>query len=143
MPMWNKIIPAICQTLENANIRYHADASSSLFVHGFEFEMDDFDVTVEWSKIESARSAFSEFNPSEISGVSPKKFTFNVSGYAIDVMAYESETGIGPDCERTQVLFSGVEVWSKKPSFYLTRMRTNHPIRSAAFRFFGEKNLSK
>ena len=133
---WSPIILEVCQTLEKAGIRYHADASSSLYVHGFAFNMDDFDVTVEWGKIDQALALFDHCNPTPISGTSPRQFTFRLCGYPIDIMAYESETGIGPDDERTQVMFAGYPVWSKVPSFYLSRMRKDHPIRNNAFAFF-------
>jgi hypothetical protein len=134
--MWSEVIPLVCQRLETAGIRYHADASSSLFVQGLEFEMDDFDITVDWSSIEQARSLFMEFSPTEITGKSPKKFEFSVSDFPVDVLAYESETGIGPELERVQVNYSGIKIWSKKPEFYLSRMKKDHPLRTKAIQFF-------
>lgn len=134
--MWQFVIPEICKKLEELNVRYHADASSSLFVNGFEFEMDDFDVTVEWGSIDRVRSAFEHLNPTYVTGTNPRQFHFELSEHKIDVMSYESNTGIGPQSERQVVVFAGTEVWTKKPSFYLSRMRKDHPIRSAALQYF-------
>lgn len=134
--MWHKVIPEICMMLDELGVKYHADASSSLYVNGFEFEMDDFDVTVEWGAINRVRMAFAQEQPSEITGSNPKQFYFKFLGCKIDVMSYENETGIGPESERHIVLYSGTEVWSKKPSFYLNRMRKDHPIRNAALQHF-------
>lgn len=53
--MWYIVIPEVCKELEQAGIKYHADSSSSLYVNGFKLDMDDFDVTIEWSCIEKAR----------------------------------------------------------------------------------------
>ena len=85
--MWHKVIPAVCKKLESADIRYHADASSSLFVNGLDFEMDDFDVTVEWGCIEKSRNLFQNFGPSHIAGSNPKQFNFEISGYKIDILS--------------------------------------------------------
>ncbi|WP_196161140.1 hypothetical protein [Reinekea sp. G2M2-21] len=136
---WSPIILEVCQTLEKAEIRYHADASSSLYVHGFAFNMDDFDVTVEWGKIDQALALFEHCNPSPISGTNPRQFTFRLYGCLVDIMSYESKTGIGPDDERTQVMFAGYRVWSKVPAFYLSRMRKDHPIRAQAHQFFTDE----
>lgn len=138
--MWAEVITDICSKLEAEQIRYHADASSALFVHGFDFDMEDFDLTVEWSKIEQAHKLFMEYAPTEISGDSPKQFKFDYRGRAIDVMAYQSETGIGPDDERVCIPYSGTRIWSKHPDFYLDRMRPEHPLKDAAFQFFGRRS---
>ncbi|TCS35202.1 hypothetical protein [Reinekea marinisedimentorum] len=134
--MWHKVIPEICKKLEELDVRYHADASSSLFVCGFEFEMEDFDVTVEWGTIEIVRNAFESLNPTQVSGTNPKQFRFEFMGRKIDVMSYESDTGIGAYAERQLIEFSGAKIWTKIPSFYLSRMRKDHPVRNAALRYF-------
>jgi hypothetical protein len=133
---WQCVIPEICKTLDEAGIKYHADASSSLFVHGLPFEMDDFDVTVEWGKLEEVRQLFAADSPTEIEGNSPQRFQFIYRHKAIDVMAYESDSGIGPAQERTLVNFSGYDIWSKTPDFYLQRMKQTHPLRQKALSFF-------
>lgn len=144
--MWERIIVEVCQRLEAAGIRYHADASSSFYVNGFMFDMRDFDVTVEWGKIDSAHALFTEYNPTPISNLPqveasplesrPKRFCFQCKNHAIDVMSYESPGGIGPHDERTLVDFSGYKIWTKVPSFYLERMSADHPLRSAAVQYF-------
>ena len=134
--MWHKVIPEVCRKIEESGVLYHADASSSLYVCGFEFEMDDFDVTVEWGRIKDVWNLFYKYSPSQISGVNPMQFQFDLSGYKVDVMSYESETGIGPEDERELVHFAGQLVWTKKPSFYLNRMRKDHPIRESALHHF-------
>jgi len=133
---WEAVILEVCRRLEDADIKYHADASSSLYVHGFSFDMDDFDVTVEWNKIDKARELFADHTPCEVTGVGPKRFQFTCMGRLVDVMAYQSNTGIGPEDERVCVNFAGDRVWSKVSSFYLHRMEKQHPIRKAAFQFF-------
>mgnify|MGYP003119979072 CR=1 FL=1 len=138
--MWHKLIPKVCRKLEELGVKYHADASSSLFVSGFCFEMEDFDVTVEWGSIERVRHSFINENPTDIRGCNPRQFTFNIKEHKIDVMSYESDTGIGPGSERQIVSFSGVEIWTKKPSFYLDRMRKDHPIRKEALQYFKVNN---
>lgn len=134
--MWNQIIPEIFRTIDGLGVKYHADASSSLFVNGFEFDMDDFDVTVEWGSIERVRDCFLNYQPSQIMGMGPRQFGFQYKGRKIDVMSFESTSGIGPESERAIVCYSGFYIWSKKPSFYLSRMRKDHPIRAAALEFF-------
>ncbi|EAR10667.1 hypothetical protein [Reinekea blandensis] len=134
--MWTVIIPEICKRIESLGVKYHVDASSSLYVYGLDFEMDDLDITVEWGKIGLVRQAFLQHQPEAISGTEPQKFTFVYRQYLIDVMSYQSESGIGLDSERIQVNFSGHTIWSKTPSFYLNRMRKDHPLRTSAFRFF-------
>ena len=135
--MWEEVIPEICGRLEAAGIRYHADASSSLYVNGFKFNMDDFDVTVDWNEFERAFVVFSDLNPIKSCVKSPQRLQFSYMGHSIDVIAYESETGIGPESERCSVMFSGHRIWTKIPGFYLERMRKDHPIRSAALEYFG------
>ena len=59
---WERIINVVVAALEQEVIRYHLDASSSLYAHGVEFNMDDLDVTVEWGKINTAHALFSQHN---------------------------------------------------------------------------------
>lgn len=134
--MWQIIIPEICKAIERIGVSYHIDASSSLYVCGLEFEMDDLDVTVEWGRIERVRQAFLGFEPEVISGTDPQMFTFDCRGFPIDIMSYPSESGIGPETERTQVNYYGHTIWTKVPAFYLKHMRQDHPLRESAFTFF-------
>jgi len=140
--MWSKVIPEVCKILEDAGIKYHADASSSLFVHGYDFDMDDFDITVEWNCIEQARELFMAASPTEITGISPQQFQFELGGHLIDIMSYESDSGIGPETERTRVNYAGARIWSKKPGFYLNRMKKEHPLREAALLHFNSGSSS-
>ncbi len=136
MRMWPEIIHQVCASLDAAKIPYHADASSSFYVHGLEFDMADFDITVAWGSIQKARNLFVQYEPTPIVGDHPQAFQFEMDGFEIDCMSYQSETGIGPADERGQVEFHGKQVWSKKPVFYLANMRENHPLYTTAQLFF-------
>lgn len=118
----------IAAKLNEADIPYHLDASTALYVQGFDFEMDDLDVTVKWGCLEQSRESFSQYAPSPISAESPHSFHFHVNGLKVHVMTYESSTGIGSPNDRVQVSVGNVMVWTKTVEFYRRHMRADHPL---------------
>ena len=74
---WWDVIYRVADELEKAGISYSFDASTSLFVHGIEFDMGDVDVTVEWNCLADAHTVF-------LKGVSKNNFHARI-GY--DMMA--------------------------------------------------------
>ena len=125
---WEEVILLVVLSLEKAGIRYHVDASSSLYVHGVEFEMEDLDLTVEWGAIHRARELFLAYHPGAVNGRYPPSFTFSINSKEVHVMSYESVSGVGSAKDRTRVKVAGTEVWSKTIEFYKTHMTVEHKL---------------
>lgn len=125
---WEELIVLIASELEHNGIRYHIDASSALFVHGIDFEMEDLDVTVEWGSLEKARDVFKRFRPSKIEGAKPPSFEFLLDSMEVHLMSYRSSTGIGEASDRVQVAVQETLVWSKTVDFYYRHMKFDHPL---------------
>jgi len=125
---WERIINVVVTALEQEGIRYHLDASSSLYAHGVEFDMDDLDVTVEWGKINTAHALFSQHNPGTVTAAYPPSFRFYIDSREVHVMSYQSETGIGSNQDRTKVKVAGTEVWCKTIEFYKRNMTPSHRL---------------
>jgi len=104
---WERVILNVSSTLENNDIEYHLDGSTSLFAHGIDFEMDDLDITVKWGKIEKTRKVFQKYEPSQISEILPYSFKFDIDKLEVHVLTYEGSTGIGEAKERVQVPIRG------------------------------------
>ena len=125
---WEEIIKIVVSSLEVAGIRYHVDASSSLYVHGVEFEMEDLDLTVEWGAIHRARQLFLSHHPGLVTDQYPPSFRFWLNAKEVHVMSYESSSGIGSEHVRTTVQVGGIEVWSKTIEFYKAHMTPEHRL---------------
>ena len=138
---WECVVKLVALTFEQAAIRYHVDASSSLYVQGVEFEMEDLDLTVEWGTLQNARKLFLEYTPSEISSDYPPSFRFIVKSKEVHVMSYQSETGIGSSQDRIKVKVAGSEIWRKTIEFYKQNMASEHKLWKP-LRVFFEKSSS-
>ena len=77
---WGKVILQVVKTLDNENVEYHIDASSSLYVHGVDFDMDDLDITVKWGEIEKNYQVFEKNTPTKLNLNYPSSFKFKVDG---------------------------------------------------------------
>jgi len=125
---WERLIVKIAGAFGEASIPYHLDASTALYVQGIDFEMDDLDITVKWGCLDCARKLFIKRAPSPISSTPSPSFHFDVDGLKVDVLAYESPTGLGDPADRVQISVAGVRVWTKTVDFYRRHMRADHPL---------------
>jgi len=125
---WEKTVHQIASALDNANIQYHVDASSSLYFQGVEFEMDDLDLTVEWGKINNAHELFSLYSPSIVTLEYPPSFRFWVNSQEVHIMSYQGGTGIGKPQDRIKVNVGGCEIWCKTIAFYKESMTPTHRL---------------
>lgn len=138
--LWASIVKRVVSVLEENGIQYHVDASSSLYVHGVEFEMDDLDVTVEWGAIETVAELFKDRNPSEFSKDYPPSFKFPIANSVVHIMSYRSDSGIGDEKDRVQVEFNGVKVWSKSISYYQKHMSPEHRLHGPLQQYLERSN---
>ena len=127
---WEQVIHMVVNIFEAQGFVYHIDASSSLFVHGIDFDMDDLDITVKWGTIEQAHKVFTFYNPTELTEEYPPSFKFFVNGHEVHILSYESESGIGEDQDRVRVKIGDILVWSKTVDFYEKHMMINHPLKN-------------
>lgn len=138
---WEKVIIEVVNTLDNAKIEYHIDASSSLYVHGIDFDMDDLDITVKWGDIEKSYQGFKKYSPTKLDVNYPPSFKFEVDGNEVHIMSYESPTGLGEPNDRLKIQVNNCDVWSKTIDFYERHMRHDHPLKQAVINFHAGKGL--
>lgn len=138
---WETVIVKVVTVLDDADIEYHIDASSSLYVQGVDFNMDDLDITVKWGSINESHQVFEHYHPTELDGSYPVSFKFKVDEHEVHVMSYESITGIGDSIDRLQVKINNRSVWTKSIHFYEKNMGPNHPLEKALSHYRQLKNL--
>lgn len=126
---WERLIVRVAGALEHERIPYHLDASTALYVHGIDFEMDDLDITVKWGCLEQTRELFKQYAPTPISSAASPSFQFEVDSLIVHVMAHQSSTGIGAANDRTQVTVAHAMVWTKTVEFYHRHIGADHPLK--------------
>jgi hypothetical protein len=140
---WN-VIFQIAEKLNVAGIPYHFDASTSLFVHGIEIDMDDVDVSIEWTEFEDARALFASYGPTQIIlKDSWHQFRAEVDGVDVHFLSGEGMTDLPSHPERNRIVRDGAILWSKAVEFYRRHMNSDHRWISVVDQYLEEnsKNL--
>lgn len=115
------IIMDLAKIFEDHAIQYHFDGSTTVFVHGIDFSMDDIDITFPFDSINEIRELFERYNPSEvrfIQSIGLKHFCFYIRDEKIHCLFYE---GSIEDFSREDVKFIRDDqlIWAKSLDFYL------------------------
>jgi hypothetical protein len=123
---WWELVFRVVQDLDEGNVPYSFDASTSLFVHGIEdFEIDDLDIMIQWNYFEIAHKLFQKYNPSPINKGGFWQFNFFVDGMEVHILSSEQITCLEKDRERTAIQKENRTIWSKSILFY--RRYTKNP----------------
>jgi len=93
------VIYRVADELEKAGISYSFDASTSLFVHGIEFDMDDVDVTVEWNCLADAHTVFLKYGAAAVVETAFSHFHFFMDKRRVHILSSERITDLGRDPE--------------------------------------------
>lgn len=125
---WERIAVMVAEAFEGKSIPYHFDGSSSFYLRGAEFDMDDLDVTVMWGKLEAAKIALAPPRCSDPVESSSQSFKTSIEGRMVHVMAYPSESGIGLASDREPIMVRNRRVWAKTAGFYLRHIGPSHPL---------------
>lgn len=125
---WGDVLLRVITTLDQHAIKYHVDASSSLYFQGVDFEMNDLDLTVEWGSIGEMVYIFEEYGPLGVSVGYPPSVRFYVEGNEVHILSYKSVSGIGESRDRVMVDVDGFSVWCKTIEFYKKNMGSKHRL---------------
>ena len=125
---WEQLALWIADVFETNQILYHFDESSCLYLRGYEFDMDDLDITVMWGRIDDAHDTLAKEPRVAILAHSDLEFKARIENRIIHVMTYESDSGIGEDSDREQILVQGHPVWCKTADFYFKGITPSHPM---------------
>ena len=124
---WQVII-TIADNLNAAGIRYHFDASTILFVHGIDIEMDDVDISLQWDRFQEAYAILSMYEPTPI--VYKKgwhQFHVDFDGVDVHFLSAEGMTMLSAQSERVQLTRGRTIFWSKAVAFYRRHLEDDHP----------------
>ncbi|WEG11698.1 hypothetical protein PU629_16320 [Pullulanibacillus sp. KACC 23026] len=124
---WWKIIFGLVNELDENNITYSFDASTSLFVNGIDnFDMEDLDIMIQWDCYEIAFRVFGKYSPTSISQKNGfYHFRFYINDLEIHLMSSDQINYLNKDPDRVCIQKDGVKIWSKSIHFY--RRYTNNP----------------
>jgi hypothetical protein len=136
---WWSLIKQIAAELEEQKIPYHFDASTSLFVHGIDFDMDDIDILIQWDCFEKVHGYFEKYAASEIQAGSFSHFFFMVDKMKVHILSSERCTNIKQDNERVTIHKDDQVLWSKSIAFYRRHHSDDHPLAALIDEFNSEK----
>ncbi len=125
---WWKVIFRVAQTLDVERIPYSFDASTSVFVHGIEFDMDDVDVMVQWSDHQAAHTASRGHGPTPIELGTFPRFRLHIDGRMVYILATEEIVDLGKDPERVRIDKDGHTLWTKDIRFYRRHIDGGSPL---------------
>lgn len=125
---WWELIFIIADELEALEIKYSFDSSTSLFVHGIEFNMDDIDITVEWKDFFRTYDYFKKYEAGPIIKRDFFEFEITINCFKIHVVSSEKINNIEDDCDRVMQEREGHILWSKTPQCYRRRIALDHPL---------------
>ncbi|MCG7409654.1 hypothetical protein MH117_19805 [Paenibacillus sp. ACRRX] len=126
---WWDLIKIISKELDINDISYSYDASTSLFVHGMEIDMDDLDIMVQWDCFTKSYDLFQKYQPSDISYHSFVHYHFYINGLKVHILGSEQIDNLAEDLERVRLITTqGDVIWSKSLFFYRRHLVTDHPM---------------
>lgn len=138
---WWELIYILADELKKEKIVYHFDSSTSLFVHGIDFNMDDIDITVQWDCFEKVHKHFERYNVNSIKKAAHHELHFNINCFKIHVISSESSSDLQKDKDRVMLSRDGYTLWSKTPSSYRSRITLDHPLADLVDVYMQKNNL--
>lgn len=122
------IIKDLAKIFEDNATQYHFDGSTSVFVQGIDFDMDDIDIVFPFDSINKIRELFKEYNPSEIGymqNIGLKHFCFYIRGEKIHCLFYECSSDDFSE-EDVRLTKDDQVIWAKSLDFYLRHAKKDN-----------------
>lgn len=124
---WN-VICYLAELFDCNNIEYQFDASTSVFIHGVEFIMDDIDVVILKQHEEKVRKLFSEYEQTdiEIYNNSMEYFYVQINDQKVHLMFPYFKK----DCveETRDIIYNGIKIHTKTMEFYRNHIKEDNPL---------------
>ena len=139
---WWKVIFQMADELNKEAVAYSFDASTSLFVHGIEFDMDDVDIMIEWDYFSKVHNLFEEYKPCGIKEGVFSHFHFFIDGLKVHIMSSPSISDLKNDSERVKIEKDGHVMWSKCVQFYRRHITSDNPLEALIDDYLKEANES-
>ena len=123
-----KVICYLAELFESNKIEYQFDASTSVFIHGVEFPMDDIDVVILKQYKENVRRLLVEFEQTdmEIYNNSMEYFFVHIHGLKVHLMFPYFKK----DCieETRDIIHNSVRIHTKTMEFYRRHIKDDNPL---------------
>lgn len=137
---WWKVIYKMADELAKEGVPYSFDGSTSLFVHGIQFEMDDVDIMVQWDNFQRAHSIFQKYGASPIEEGCFLHFHFFIDSLKIHIMSSEEIQNLSNHQERVKLEKDGLVLWFKCIDFYRRHISSDHPLAGLIDEFIEKRN---
>jgi hypothetical protein len=139
---WWELIYILTDELNSQNIAYCYDASTSLFVNGIDFEMNDIDILVQWDCFRKSFGYFEKYGAYMIENTQINEFKFKINSYIIHVKSEKSISNIEQMKGKLKIERDGYILWSRDPRIYREKISLDHPLADLIDVFF-EKTQKK
>ena len=107
-----KVILQIAEKLNSEGIPYHFDASTSLFVHGIDIEMDDVDISIQWDTFQEVHKLFPMYGPTSIVHKGGwHQFHVDLNGVDIHFLSSENMVDLSSHSERVRLVRGTTVFW--------------------------------
>lgn len=110
---WWELIYIIADELKDQKIIYSFNASTSLFVHEIEFNIDDIDITVQWNCFEKAHKCFQKYGASPIIEGNFSEFHFIINCFKVHIISSKRIIDLSIDKERVRLEREDHILWPK------------------------------
>ena len=141
-----KVIKKLAYSFEAKNIHYHFDASTSVFVHGIEFEMDDIDIVFMWNEENLLREVLKDYIVSEtkyMKDIGLKYFFAEFEGEKIHCLFYGDDNSMVTEKEfnsNAVVLnVEGQSIMTQSLDFYLRNSKDKNNLKPLIYNFLSEE----
>lgn len=137
---WWELIKQLAHELSVEKIIYHFDASTSLFVHGIDFDMDDIDIVIQWNYFEKAHDYFEKYGASLIETANFSQFFFMIDNMKVHILSSIRCTNLEEDSERVMIHKDDEILWSKSVGFYRRNHPDDHPLAALIDQFLAKNS---
>jgi len=137
-----KVIKRLAYLFETNNIHYHYDASTCVFVHGIEFEMDDIDIVFMWNEEKILKEILQHYIVCEtkyMNEIGLKYFFAEVDGQKIHCLFYGDDNTVVTEQEfnSNAVMLSvdGQSIMTQSLEFYLRNSKDKNNLKPRIYNF--------
>lgn len=142
---WNVIIK-VANLLGKNNMHYHFDASTSVFVHGIEFDMDDIDIVFMWHEENRLKEILKDYVISETKFMPEyglKYFWSEMDGQKVHCLFYGNDNDIVTEqsfnSNAVMVHTNGYNIMAQSLEFYLKNSKDKNNLKLRIYEFLSAK----
>jgi len=123
-----KVICFLAELFQTNGIKYQFDGSTTVFIHGVVFDMEDVDVYISYDSKETVLSMLNGHEMTELKNYNHvmEHCYININGVLVHAMFVFAKTDFSE--EARDIVYNGVKIHTKNIEFYRRHTKKDNPL---------------